>query len=179
MSASHRITAKQPNSKMCLVCGLQNNAGLQAAFYELDSGQVVGLFTPQNYHQGYPGRLHGGIAASILDETIGRAIRLQHGDSLWGVTIELTTRFRQPVPLNAPIRVVGRITRETRRHFEGTGEILLADDSIAVQARGRYMKMPLEAISEFDFQQQHWQVIPRDADPLQIELPSLTTEDSD
>ena len=120
---------------------------------------MVGVFTPQDHHQGYPGRLHGGIAASILDETIGRAIRLQHGDALWGVTIELTTRFRRPVPLQTSIRAVGRITRETRRHFEGTGEILLPDGSIAVQAHGRYLKMPLDSISDFDFEQQQWQVV--------------------
>jgi acyl-coenzyme A thioesterase PaaI-like protein len=171
MAQKHRITAKQPNSKMCLVCGLQNVAGLHAAFYELDSCQLLGIFTPQDHHQGYPGRLHGGIAASMLDETIGRSIRLKHGDSLWGVTIELTSRFRQPVPLRTAIRAVARITRETRRHFEGTGEILLPDGSIAVQACGRYLKMPLEAISQFDFQQQQWRIVPAASDPVHVELP--------
>jgi acyl-coenzyme A thioesterase PaaI-like protein len=171
MEHKHRVTAKQPNSRMCLVCGLNNVAGLRAAFYELDSRQLLGMFTPQEHHQGYPGRLHGGIAASILDETIGRAIRIQYGDSLWGVTIELTTRFRQPIPLEITIRAVGRITRETRRHFEGTGEILLPDDSVAVEAHGRYVKMPLDAISDFDFQQQLWQVVPDESDPTDVPLP--------
>jgi acyl-coenzyme A thioesterase PaaI-like protein len=172
MVEKHWITAKQPNSKMCLVCGLQNVAGLRAAFYELESQQLVGIFTPQEHHQGYPGRLHGGIAASVLDETIGRAIRIKYGDSLWGVTIELNTRFRQPVPLETSIRAVGRITRETRRHFEGTGEILLPDGSIAVEAHGRYVKMPIDAISEFDFEQQQWQIVPAASDPPHVELPA-------
>jgi acyl-coenzyme A thioesterase PaaI-like protein len=174
----HRVTAKQPNSKMCLVCGLQNVAGLRAAFYELDSGQLLGLFTPQDHHQGYPGRLHGGIAASILDETIGRAIRLRHGDTLWGVTTQLTTRFRKPLPLQQSLRAVGRITRETRRHFEGSGEILLPDGTVAVEAHGRYLKMPLDAISDFDFQQQQWRVVPADSDPQHIELPQLAPRDA-
>ena len=94
MFQQHRVVAKQPNSKMCLVCGLQNEFGLQAEFFELEDQQLVGLFTPRDHQQGYPGRLHGGIAASMLDETIGRAIRILHGDSLWGVTIELNTRFQ-------------------------------------------------------------------------------------
>jgi hypothetical protein len=93
MFHTHRVIAKQPNSKMCLVCGLQNDPGLKAAFYELESQQLVGLFTPRNHQQGYPGRLHGGIAASMLDETIGRAIRLAHGNALWGVTIALNVKF--------------------------------------------------------------------------------------
>lgn len=167
----HRVVGKQPNSKMCVVCGLHNEAGLQASFYELEGEQIAAIVNPQALHQGYPGRLHGGIAASLLDETIGRAIRMRHGDELWGVTIELTTRFRRPVPLNQPIRAVGRITKETRRHFEGTGEILLPDGSVAVEARGRYFKMLLDMISDFDFHQQQWKIVPADHDPDHIELP--------
>jgi acyl-coenzyme A thioesterase PaaI-like protein len=172
MHRQHRVHAKQPNSKMCLVCGLENAAGLQAAFYELEGGLVVAVFTPRDQHQGYPGRLHGGVAAAVLDETIGRAIRLRHGDELWGVTIELSTRFRQPVPLNEPLRVVGRITQESRRHFSGTGEILLAGGSVAVEAAGRYLKYPLDKISDFDFEHQQWRVVPAECDPPQIELPA-------
>jgi uncharacterized protein (TIGR00369 family) len=171
----HRVVAKQPNSKMCHVCGLQNSSGLQASFYELDGDQLVAIFAPQELHQGYPGRLHGGIAAALLDETIGRAIRIRHGDALWGVTIELTTRFRQPVPLDEPLRAVGRITRESRRHFEGTGEILLADGSVAVEAQGKYLKMMLEMISDFDFNQQQWKVTAASHDPDHVELPRSNT----
>jgi len=169
---THRVIAKQPNSKMCMVCGLQNDPGLKAAFYELESQQLVGLFTPGNHQQGYPGRLHGGIAASILDETIGRAVRLLHGDKLWGVTIELNAKFRQPIPLDQPITTVARITKEARRQFEGAGAILLADGSVAVEASGRYLKMAIDSIADFDFDEQQWQVIPLDQDPEEIELPT-------
>ena len=171
MFQTHRVVAKQPNSKMCLVCGLQNEPGLQAAFYELESQHLVGLFTPRDHQQGYPGRLHGGIAASILDETIGRAIRLLHGDAMWGVTIELNTKFRKPIPLQGTLKTVARITRETNRHFEGDGAIFLSNGRIAVEARGRYLKMPIESIADFDFEQQQWKVIPGEQDPVTIEIP--------
>ena len=179
MRSNHQVNAKQPNSKMCLVCGLQNHAGLHAAFYELDNELIVGIFRAGDHHQGYPGRLHGGIAASMLDETIGRAIRLRHGDELWGVTIELKTRFRRPIPLHESLRTVGRITHETRRHFEGSGEILLPDDTVAVQAKGRYLKMPLDSISEFDFDEQQWQVVASEHDPNSIDLPPRSVEKDD
>lgn len=120
---SYRVIGKQPNSKMCLVCGLKNSAGLKAHFYELENGEIVALFTAQEEHQSYPGRLHGGIATAILDETIGRAILTKYGEMIWGVTIEFSLRFHRPVPLNEELRVVGRITKETERYFEGTGEI--------------------------------------------------------
>ncbi|MDG2384223.1 MAG: PaaI family thioesterase [Pirellulaceae bacterium] len=164
----HSVTGKQPNSKMCLVCGLGNQFGLQTAFYEVDSNQLVAVFSPQQAHQGYPDRLHGGIAASILDETIGRAIRLQHGDELWGVTIELNTKFRAPIPLDQEIRVVGRVTKDRRRDFEGTGELLLQDGTVAAEARGRYLKMSVDRIADFDYEAQEWKVIPSDGDPAEF-----------
>ena len=171
MFQTHRVIAKQPNSKMCLVCGLQNEFGLKASFYELESQQLVGLFTPRNHQQGYPGRLHGGIAASMLDETIGRAIRLSHGDALWGVTIELNTKFRKPIRLDETIKTVARVTKETKRHFEGDGAILLPSGRIAVEGRGRYLKMSIDGITDFDFDEQQWKVIADDEDPTLIELP--------
>ena len=171
MFQPHRVLAKQPNSKMCYVCGLSNSPGLQAQFFELDSEQIVGIFTPTDHMQGYPGRLHGGVASSMLDETIGRAIRITHGDELWGVTIELRMRFRKPVPLGEPIQTVARVTKESRRHFEGLGEILLPSGRVAIEAHGRYLKLPIDSISDFDYDEQHWHVVPTDADPEFIELP--------
>jgi len=154
------IANKQPNSKMCFVCGMKNVAGLKAFFYELEDGSVMARFTPKATHQGYPGRLHGGVATAILDETIGRAVMVRYGEAVWGVTAELHLRFRAPVPLGQELRVIGRITRDTRLLFEGEGELLLPDGTVAVTARGKYMKLPLEQISDFDPEEQEWRVVP-------------------
>ncbi len=154
------VVRKQPNSKMCFVCGMKNIAGLKAFFYEQEDGSVLARFVPQDIHQGYPGRLHGGIATAILDETIGRALMTKYGDSVWGVTVELHVRFKAPVPLNVELRVIGRVTKDTRRIFEGEGELLLPDGTVAVTAHGKYIKLPLEQISDFDPEEQEWRVIP-------------------
>lgn len=161
---------------MCLVCGLQNTPGLQARFFELESKRLVAIFTPREHQQGYPGRLHGGIAASILDETIGRAIRLEHGDALWGVTIELSTKYRKPIPLDQELRVVAQITKESKRHFEGEGSILLPNGRVAAEARGRYLKMEIDAIADFDYDEQDWKVTSGEDDPSAIELPTRFTD---
>jgi acyl-coenzyme A thioesterase PaaI-like protein len=165
----YRVKAKQENSKMCLVCGLKNPFGLQAAFYELENDDLLAIFKPMEEHQSYPGRLHGGIATAILDETVGRAIMIANQD-IWGVTIDFSTRYRKPVPLSDQIRVVGRIEKVARRYFEGSGEILLEDGSVAVEGRGRYLKLPLDKIADFDFDQQDWKVTPSEDDPEEVEL---------
>lgn len=165
----HKITGKQHNSRKCLVCGLKNDLGLKASMYELENGELVSVFKPLEEHQSYPGRLHGGIAAAILDETIGRAILIKDKNA-WGVTVELELKYRKPVPLDQELRVVGRITRDSKRLFEGTGEIVLENGEIAVIAYGKYMKMPLDRIADFDEQDEEWRVAASDRDPEEIEL---------
>jgi len=91
-----KVTKKQHNSKMCFVCGLKNAAGLKASFYETDDHALVATFTPGEIHQSYPGRLHGGIASTILDETIGRAVMIGSNKEVWGVTLELTVEYKSP-----------------------------------------------------------------------------------
>ena len=95
---------------MCFVCGLENRYGLKSRFYELENGETMAVFQPAAEHQGYPGRLHGGLAATILDETIGRAIMPFYSHDIWGVTVDFSMRLRKPVPLDREIRVFGRIT---------------------------------------------------------------------
>jgi len=165
----HDVMKKHENSKLCFVCGLKNDFGLKAAFYELENKELVAVFTPKEEHQSYPGRMHGGIASAMLDETIGRAVMIDD-PTIWGVTVELTVSFKKPVPLNIPLRVVGRITSQNKRFFQGSGELLLPDGSIAVTATGRYIKMPLSKIADFDYQEQEWRVVSQEDDPHQIEI---------
>ncbi|BDD89070.1 PaaI family thioesterase [Desulfofustis limnaeus] len=168
----HAIKGRQPNSRMCFVCGMDNRYGLQSRFYELDNGEIVACFRPADEHQSYPGRLHGGIAAAILDETIGRAVLNHQEDELWGVTLEFSMKFRKPVPLDQEIRVVARLVEENKRSFCGTGEIILADGSVAIEGSGRYLKMALSKITDAEFKEEEWRVVePGDADPTELDLP--------
>jgi uncharacterized protein (TIGR00369 family) len=168
---------------MCLVCGRDNPLGLHARFYELAPDapaaagaaepppvgpELLGVFHVLEEHQSYPGRLHGGISSTILDETIGRAILLVQPGA-WGVTVEFTVRFRRPVPLDEEVRCMARITRDTSRIFEGTGEILLADGTVAAEGSGKYIKQTLEGITDHDFVEREWFTDPRQA-PDEVEL---------
>lgn len=148
-----RITGAQPVSKMCMVCGVDNATGLHARFYNLENGEVAGVFTPRPEQQGYPGRLHGGLASTILDETIGRALNVTEPD-VFAVTIELNVRFRKPVPLDGEIVAHARVTKDSSRIFEGAGEILLPDGTVAIEATGRYLRLPVDTIVDGDFADQ-------------------------
>ncbi len=166
----HHIVGKQHNSKLCFVCGLKNRFGIKAHFYITKENELIAVFTPSEEHQSYPGRLHGGIASAILDETIGRAILNKYETEVWGVTIELNVNYKKPVPLNEELKVIGRITSENSRFFEGTGEIVLGSGEVAVTASGKYLKVPLEKITDFDKDENEWRIVPTEKDPMEIEI---------
>jgi uncharacterized protein (TIGR00369 family) len=168
-SMKYKVIRKQENSKLCLVCGMENDLGLKTSFYELENGEVVSIFKTKDEHQSYPGRLHGGITGAILDETIGRAIMIKD-KNIWGVTIELNISYKKPIPLNAELKAVGRITKDSSRIFEGTGELLLPNGEIAATAHGRYMKMSIDKISSADEVDMEWKLIQSKEDPEEIKL---------
>lgn len=166
----HKITRKQYNSKLCFVCGVRNSSGLKASFYETEKGELIATFVPGIEHQSYPGRLHGGVASAILDETIGRAIMVGNEKAIWGLTLELNLAYKKPIPLGVELKVLARITEENSRFFHGTGEIMLPGGEIAVTARGKYLKAPLEKIADFDPVENEWAVVTSDDDPESIDI---------
>lgn len=147
---TRKVLGAQNVSRMCMVCGKDNPFSLKARFYELEGDELLGVFSLQDVHQSYPGRVHGGVVTAMLDETIGRAVAIGDPDA-FGVTVDLTMRFRKPVPIGDDLRVIARLTRNSSRLFEGTGEILLADGTVAAEASGRYMRLPIDKIADGDF----------------------------
>lgn len=155
---------KQPNSAYCFVCGLENVAGVKVRFYETVSAsgaaELLARFSGLSCHQGYPGRMHGGVLTGVLDETIARAINYGSGVNVerWGITAELTTRFLHPVPLETEVSARGRVLTQDRRMFTGSGEIYLPDGTIATRAEGKFLKLPLSAISGQDVELPGWRL---------------------
>jgi acyl-coenzyme A thioesterase PaaI-like protein len=156
---------KQPNSHNCFICGVKNVAGAQIAFYEATAAdgtpEVLARFTGRDIHQGYPGRMHGGVAAGILDEVMSRCIT--YGDAaldppVWGVTVEMALRYLAPVPLGVELCARGRITRDRSRLAEASAELYLPDGTVAVSAIGKFMKMPLDQIADNAPEALGWQV---------------------
>jgi len=153
--AELEVLGTQHVSRMCFVCGQQNDSGLHSHFLELADGRLCCLFTAGEEHQSYPGRVHGGILSAVMDETIGRLIHLLHPD-IFAVTIDLAVKFRKPVALNTEHRVIAWVTRDTPRALEGAGQLLLSDGSVAVQATAKYLKMPVSEIAPGGLPESEW-----------------------
>ena len=63
----------QPNSSMCFACGMDSKIGLKMRFYNSGPGEVTADYTVDKRYQGYPGIVHGGVVAAMLDEVTARA----------------------------------------------------------------------------------------------------------
>lgn len=68
---------------------------------------------------------HGGVSALLLDQVLGHAAA-SVGNV--GVTRELTTRYHRPVPLEAPLRIWGRVEEVDGRRTKVVGGVTTTAD---------------------------------------------------
>ncbi len=149
----------QPTSRMCFVCGRQNPAGLHLTFYDdLEAGQVkVPLNIPDTY-QGYPGIVHGGIVATVLDEVSGRAIALAQEDAPFWMTAKMEVRYHKPTPTETPLTAVGWVEKLRNRSARVVGEIRRSDGTVTASVASVVVKPSEETLREWEQEQEFWRV---------------------
>ena len=124
----------------CFACGSQNPIGLRLVFHEED-GVIVTEYTPGPEVAGFPGVVHGGILATLLDEVLNRtAVREQR----WLMTGRLDIRYRQAAPVGKTLRVTARTLSSRKRMVQAVGEIRLADEpeTVIAEAEGVFLPIP-------------------------------------
>lgn len=125
----------------CFGCGEANETGLRLKFLLAADGTVVCTTTIASAFQGHPGFLHGGIIATLLDETMSKSVRAK---GLAAMTRHMEIEYHRPVPSQTAIRMQGRVTRsEGRKHwaeahiFDSDGKLLAGAKGLFVEVRPR------------------------------------------
>jgi len=150
---------KQPNSRMCFVCGRQNPVGLKLDFYEdPEAREVRAEFVVPAHYQGYPGVVHGGIVAAILDEVSGRAILLHGSDEDLMATMRLVVRYRRPTPTDTPLVAVGRVEQIGGVGARVAGEIRLPDGTVTAECESLLANVPDEFRARWEEEKAYWRV---------------------
>lgn len=150
---------KQPNSDMCFVCGRQNPVGLYMNFRDDGEHEVVSEYTVASHYQGYPGIVHGGVLASMLDEIIGRVAMI--GDPHhFMMSVKLQVLYRHPVPIETPLLIKGRIVRLRGRLGRAQGEITLPDGLVACEAAVTLADIPAELLTQANRAFLGWRIDP-------------------
>ena len=151
----------QPNSRHCFVCGLENTHGLKLRFYRTAPDEVTVETTIPEQYQGYPGVVHGGIVAAMLDEVTGRT-HMGGDPPRFMYTARLDIRYRKNVPICQPLRVVGKGGTSKRRTATATGAIYDQDGELLAEADALLVNVPEEMIEDVDLQALGWKVYPQE-----------------
>jgi hypothetical protein len=147
----------QPNSDYCFICGRLNPHGLHMRFFDNGIDEVYADHTVPTPYEGYPGLVHGGIVAAMLDEVVGRVAMI--GDHHhFMMTVRLELKYRHPVPVETPLHLVGRAVRLRGRLGKAVGELFLPDGTRAVEAELVLADIPDELLSDADPQALGWRV---------------------
>lgn len=117
------------NDGYCFGCGPSNPIGLHLTF-GWDGGKYSALWTPTREHQGWAGRVHGGLLALVLDEALSRAALERHG--LHWVTAELTTRLLAPALIGEPLQITAWIVDIRPRRIVCAGEVRTLSTNVRV-----------------------------------------------
>jgi len=150
---------KQPNSNHCFVCGRNNPHGLHLKFYESSPGEVTVEYTVPEQFQGYPGVVHGGVVAAILDEVTGRT-QMGGDPPRFMFTARLDIRYRKNVPTGKPLRIVGRVKSSRERTATATGEIFGPDGDLLAEAEAVLVNVPDDIVNDVDLAKIGWNVDP-------------------
>lgn len=148
-----KVISKQRNSRMCYICGMDNKDGLKAQFYNMEDGSVMTKFLYREEHQSFPGRVHGGLLAAMLDELAFRAYWVKN-DTMLGATMSMEVKYRNPVPYNEEIIGKGIIVTDLSKFFTADVCLMNKDNKILTNATVKYIKLPVEKIADADFHEE-------------------------
>jgi len=121
----------------CFACGEENPIGLNLSFSETEGG-VKAEFLPSREHQGYDGIIHGGIIATLLDESMVTLLNMQ---GIRAVTGRLNIRFKNPLKVGERVVVRAFFKDKRTSYFTLESEILNKEtrDYVAV-GKGLFLK---------------------------------------
>lgn len=144
-----KVISKQRNSKMCIICGMDNEYGLRAPFYNMEDGSVMTVFRYREQHQSYPQRVHGGLIAAMLDEMGLRALWAKDLDERqFGVTMSLETKFRKPVPYDVDLIGKASIVKDNDRFLVTEASVMDVHGNVLANGTIKYLKLPLEQLGD-------------------------------
>src|SRR5437667_255803 len=105
------------DDKQCLVCGTENPFGLKLRFEVVDDGLRTEWIAEKRF-QGYAGVLHGGIIATILDETMVNLPWKRDGIPV--ISAEMSVRFIQPAKIGDHLVFTSRVSDVSKRLISAT-----------------------------------------------------------
>ena len=127
--------------KICFGCGQENPQGLRLKLqFDDDTKTTYGRFTADQFHEGPPNIIHGGIIAGLLDETM---ITVNKYLDTMAITTELTIRYLQPAFIGESLYIRGWFVKKSKKMIENRAEIENEMGKIVARAKGKYLEVDI------------------------------------
>lgn len=112
----------------CFGCSPNNGIGLHLHFFE-DGEELYAEWQPDANYMGYPGILHGGIQATLLDEIGGWVVYIKC--ETVGVTQDMTVKYLSPLRMDkGKVSLRAKLIEQTEKNaiilatiFDGSGKL--------------------------------------------------------
>lgn len=139
----------QKDGYNCFGCSPDNPIGIHMEFYE-NRDEIISFWHPQTQYQGWVDTMHGGILATIIDETAGWVVFRKLQTS--GMTTKLELKYRKPVMTTEPqITVRGHIVEQRRNLVTIDVRIENSKGEICVEGRATYFAFDKAKAAEMGF----------------------------
>lgn len=122
----------------CFGCGPANPGGLHLEFFLAEDKSVVAMPVVSDDYEGPKHYVHGGVIATLLDETMSKAIRARGHIAM---TRHLEIDYLRPVPSGAPLRLEGRLTHSEGRKLWAVARILNAQGKLLAEGKGLFIEV--------------------------------------
>ena len=141
----------QPTSFSCLLCGKGNPISLKVKWLnDYEKNQIEATVVIPHEFCSFKGTAHGGMVAALLDETAGRAIMLNNNFDHLMVTMKLETTYKKPTPTGVPVKIIGRVIKDSGSRATVEGEMILPDGTVSATCTALLFKIPDSVRSGWD-----------------------------
>jgi acyl-coenzyme A thioesterase PaaI-like protein len=104
-----------PNS-ICFGCGPANEKGLRIRSIAINDNETTAQWTPQKFHEAFPGVLNGGIIGALLDchsnwTTCFHLMKKNKSEQLpCTVTADFKIELKRPTPTDGPVELYAKVS---------------------------------------------------------------------
>ncbi|KAL2069314.1 hypothetical protein VTL71DRAFT_15652 [Oculimacula yallundae] len=122
------------------LAGARALGGYQRIFQNIDTGETIVVIWFGGVLAGWPGVTHGGVTATVMDESLGRCA-IRQFPSQTGVTANLELNYLKPVVTNSfyVIRANPVLEGKTERKCWVNGRLEGLDGRVCVEARALFV----------------------------------------
>ena len=138
-SGEHLRPMDHTAQNRCFGCGPANPTGMHLSFFLADDLSVVCFASLPDTFEGPVGYAHGGVIATMLDETMSKAVRAR---GVVAMTRHLEVDYLRPVPTKSPIRIESHMSHNEGRKHWVQARILDEQGSELARGKGLFVEVP-------------------------------------